>query len=58
MLADRRERVDRAYAEAFPLLGRGYRPALSGTGFSAGAAAGERADLGTRSVRGRPALGA
>ena len=57
VLADRRERVDRAYAEAFPVLGRGHRPALSGTGFSAGAAAGERADLGVRSVPGRRALG-
>ncbi|MDT7579268.1 MAG: hypothetical protein QOK35_532 [Pseudonocardiales bacterium] len=58
VLADRRERVDRAYADAFPILGRGRRPALSGTGFSAGAEAGERADLGTRSVPGRRALGA
>jgi hypothetical protein len=58
VLADRRERVDRAYADAFPVLGRGRRPALSGTGFSAGAEAGERADLGTRSVPGRRALGA
>jgi uncharacterized protein DUF2786 len=58
VLAERRERVDRAYAEAFPVLGRGHRPALSGTGFSAGAAAGERADLGVRSVHGRRALGA
>lgn len=58
VLAERRERVDRAYAEAFPVLGRGHRPALSGTGFSAGAAAGERADLGMRSVHGRRALGA
>jgi hypothetical protein len=53
VLADRRERVDRAYAEAFPLLGRGRRRALSGTGFPAGAAAGERADLGVRSVPAR-----
>jgi hypothetical protein len=58
VLADRRDRVDRAYAEAFPVLGPGRRPALSGTGFSAGAAAGERADLGVRSVPGRPVLGA
>jgi hypothetical protein len=58
VLADRRERVDQAYAAAFPVLGRGYRPTLSGTGFSAGAAAGERADLGTRAVPGRRALGA
>jgi hypothetical protein len=58
VLADRRDRVDRAYDEAFPVLGPGRRPTLSGTGFSAGAAAGERADLGQRSVPGRPALGA
>jgi Protein of unknown function (DUF2786) len=58
VLTDRRDRVERAYADAFPVLGRGRRPALSGTGFSAGAEAGERADLGTRSVPGRPALGA
>jgi hypothetical protein len=58
VLAQRRERVDRAYAEEFPVLGRGHRPTLSGTGFSAGAAAGERADLGMRSVHGRRALGA
>ena len=57
VLADRRARVERAYAEAFPVLGPGHRPALSGSGYAAGAAAGERADLGTRSVRGRPALG-
>ena len=56
VLADRRARVERAYAEAFPVLGPGRRPALSGSGYVAGAAAGERADLGTRSVRGRPAL--
>lgn len=58
VLADRRERVERAYADAFPVLGRGRPPALSGTGFSAGAEAGERADLGARSVPGRRALGA
>ncbi len=53
VLADRRERVDRAYAEAFPVLGRGRRRVLSGTGYTAGAAAGERADLGARSVPAR-----
>lgn len=57
VLADRRDRVERAYAAAFPVLGRGYRPALSGTGFSAGAAAGARADLGTRSLPARRASG-
>jgi len=58
VLADRRDRVDRAYAEAFPSLEQGRRPVLSGTGFRAGAAAGDRADLGARSVSGRRALGA
>ena len=46
VLADRRSRVEQAYAEAFPALGRGRRSVLSGSGFAAGAAAGERADLG------------
>jgi hypothetical protein len=58
VLADRRRQVERAYAEAFPLLGRGRRPAFSGTGFPAGVDAGERADLGAPAVRGRRALGA
>ena len=58
VLADRRSRVERAYAEAFPVLGRSRRSVLSGTGFVAGAAAGERADLGARALRGRRALGA
>ena len=58
VLADRRSRVERAYAEAFPVLGRGRRPVLSGTGFPAGAAAGDRADLGARPVAGRRTLGA
>jgi Protein of unknown function (DUF2786) len=56
VLADRRAQVDRAYHEAFPALGRGCRPTISGTGFAAGAAAGEQADLGAPSV-GRPAPG-
>ncbi len=46
VLADRRDRVDRAYAAAFPGLGTARRSTLSGTGFVAGARAGERADLG------------
>jgi hypothetical protein len=58
VLADRRSQVERAYAEAFPALGRSRRSVLSGTGFAAGAAAGERADLGTGALRGRRALGA
>jgi Protein of unknown function (DUF2786) len=58
VLADRRSRVERAYAEAFPTLGRGRPSMLSGSGFAAGAAAGERADLGGSALRGRRALGA
>ena len=54
VLADRRERVERAYAEAFPELAPGRRPALSGTGFPAGLDAGARADLGDPAFRGRP----
>ncbi len=50
VLADRTDRVDRAYAEAFPTVGRARRSTLSGSGFGAGAAAGERADLGRDSV--------
>ena len=50
VLADRRAQVDRAYTDVFPVLGRGRRPALSGTGFGAGTAAGERADLGAPAV--------
>jgi hypothetical protein len=50
VLADRRDRVERAYVEAFPGLARGRRPALSGTGFPAGLDAGDRADLGAPAV--------
>jgi Protein of unknown function (DUF2786) len=56
VLADRRAQVDRAYAEAFPTLGRGRRSVLSGTGFVAGATAGEQADLGGTAVH-PPAAG-
>lgn len=45
VLADRHERVDRAYAEAFPRLGRPRRSVLSGSGLGAGVRAGSRADL-------------
>jgi hypothetical protein len=58
VVADRWSRVERAYAEAFPALGRTRRPVLSGTGFPAGVAAGDRADLGAPSVPSRRALGA
>ncbi|MHA6782575.1 DUF2786 domain-containing protein [Pseudonocardia saturnea] len=50
VLADRHERVDRAYAEAFPRLGRPRRSVLSGSGLGAGARAGSRADLGRTAV--------
>ncbi|GAA1173929.1 DUF2786 domain-containing protein [Pseudonocardia alaniniphila] len=46
VLADRREQVDRAYSAAFPRLASARRSVLSGSGFAAGARAGERADLG------------
>jgi hypothetical protein len=58
VLADRRSRVERAYAETFPLLGRSRRTVLSGSGFAEGAAAGDRADLGADALPGRRALGA
>lgn len=58
VLADRRSRLERAYAEAFPALGRSRRATLSGSGFTAGAAAGERADLGSGALSARRALGA
>ncbi len=53
VLADRSRLVDRAYAEAFPGVGRARRSTLSGSGFGAGAAAGKHADLG-RSRVGHP----
>ena len=58
VLADRRARVDRAYAEEFPQIGRARRAQLSGSGYAAGAHAGARADLGGRAVAptGRQAL--
>ena len=52
VLADRGTQVDRAYSDAFPHLGRARRPSLSGSGFSAGAEAGCRADLGATAVEG------
>lgn len=50
VLADRHERVERAYAEAFPRLGRARRSTLSGSGLGAGVRAGSRADLGRPAV--------
>jgi Protein of unknown function (DUF2786) len=60
VLADRSRLVDRAYTEAFPRVGRARPSTLSGSGFGAGAAAGQRADLGRGTVgpSGRRALGA
>jgi Protein of unknown function (DUF2786) len=58
VLADRRARVDRAYSEEFPQLGRARHARLSGSGYAAGTQAGARADLGGRAVTptGRRAL--
>ncbi len=53
VLADRNDRVERAYAEAFPRLGRARRAGLSGSGYAAGDRAGGRADLGRTAVRPR-----
>ncbi len=52
VLADRRDRVDRAYAEAFPRLGAARRSVLRGSGFGAGHRAGARADLGGTALDG------
>lgn len=60
VLADRGDRVERAYAEAFPDLRRARRPQVSGSGYRRGAAAADRADLGGTRLGGRdraPALG-
>jgi hypothetical protein len=58
VLTDRTDRVERAYAEAFPRLGRARRATLSGSGYADGDRAGTRADLGRTAVRprGRRAL--
>jgi Protein of unknown function (DUF2786) len=58
VLAERSARVDRAYAEEFPQIGRARRAQLSGSGYAAGAHAGAQADLGGRAVAptGRQAL--
>ncbi|MGI9002626.1 MAG: DUF2786 domain-containing protein [Pseudonocardia sp.] len=50
VLADRCDRVDRAYDEAFPHLSPAKRITLSGSGYGAGTAAGQRADLGRGTV--------
>jgi hypothetical protein len=54
VLADRDDRVARAFAEEFPALGRARGPLLSGSGRAAGAAAGSRADLGGTGLAGAP----
>ncbi|MBW0115929.1 DUF2786 domain-containing protein [Pseudonocardia abyssalis] len=46
VLADRHDRVEQAWAEAFPDLGRARRTVLSGSGHHDGVRAGARADLG------------
>jgi hypothetical protein len=58
VLADRSGRVDRAYAEEFPQIGRARQARLSGSGYAAGAHAGAHADLGGRpaAAAGRQAL--
>ncbi len=58
VLADRTDRVERAFAAEFPAVARARRRALAGSGFGAGVAAGVRADLGGTAVSGpgRPAL--
>jgi hypothetical protein len=60
VLADRGDRVDRAFAEMFPGLQRARGQVLSGSGRAAGWEAGDRADLGGTGVAGagRRALGA
>ena len=50
VLADRTDRVERAYAEEFGHLGAARRSTFSGSGYRAGAAAGQRADLGRGAV--------
>jgi hypothetical protein len=59
VLADRKALVDRAVADAYPQLRSGRSRQLSGSGGSAGYAAGQRADLGGARVggSGRRALG-
>ncbi len=53
VLADRQDRVERAYAEAFPSLRRARRPTVSGSGYAQGVAAADRADIGGTRLDGR-----
>ena len=50
VLADRTARVDQAYAEVFPQVGRARQARLSGSGYAEGDRAGARADLGRRAM--------
>lgn len=50
VLAGREERVDQAFAEAFPQIPRARPASLTGSGLRAGVAAGRRADLGGRAA--------
>lgn len=54
VLADRAEQVRRGFAATFPELDRARGRSLSGSGFGAGAAAGDRADLGDGRLGARP----
>jgi hypothetical protein len=58
VLADRRARVDRAYAEEFPQIGRARQTRLTGSGYAAGDQAGARADLAAARwpLPGRPSM--
>ena len=53
VLADRTARVDQAYVDAFPQVGRARHTRLSGSGYAEGATAGARADLGHRAMPSR-----
>lgn len=50
VLADRSALVERAFAAAFPSLGQARPSSMSGSGYSAGAEAGRRADIGQSRV--------
>lgn len=53
VLASRRQRVESAFATAFPRVPAARRPVVSGGGYAAGALAGAQADLGSRARIGR-----
>ncbi|MEV7329775.1 DUF2786 domain-containing protein [Micromonospora sp. NPDC093244] len=56
VLADRSDRVQRRLAEQYPRLRTAPPRRLAGTGFSSGAEAGSRADLGGRNLNGSSAV--